>query len=228
MRIGAHRSMIGSCLFGTGILVRRQINARESEVQRLDGGLSASRPMAHGLKTWRLVASCAEDTIYRASLTCSVDRTVDFAFDIERESWRTNLVFLSRDTRVNESWNRAAISFFLSFFFFLLNIVFTVGRFFDFSFFFDIIIIARFIIDFFLINFPSIVQLSDLSTNILSIQCHDLSIYYFDFKILSIIFLCVQWNFYNEIFKIRSIIWTLNPRQNINCINICNRVTFYI
>ena len=121
MRIGAHRSMIGSCLFGTGILVRRQINARESEVQRLDGGLSASRPMAHGLKTWRLVASCAEDTIYRASLTCSVDRTVDFAFDIERESRRTNLVFLSRDTRVNESWNRAAISFFFFFFFFFFS-----------------------------------------------------------------------------------------------------------
>lgn len=46
------------CLFGvecveaspTDILVRRQINARESEVQRLDGGLSASRPMAHGFQ----------------------------------------------------------------------------------------------------------------------------------------------------------------------------------
>lgn len=48
------------CLFGvecveaspTGILVRRQINARESEVQRLDGGLSASRPMAHGFQRY--------------------------------------------------------------------------------------------------------------------------------------------------------------------------------
>ena len=165
-------------------------------------------------------------------LSCLIDllRRSHRRFRVRHRAW-----IVANESRVSFKgyscqWElKSSCDFFLFFFFFFFLAQhrfhsWKIFRFFIFFRYYN----YRFIIDFFLINFPSIVQLSDLSTNILSIQCHDLSIYYFDFKILSIIFLCVQWNFYNEIFKIRSIIWTLNPRQNINCINICNRVTFYI